>query len=187
MKCLLVQNILLQLEAEVRLPFPFYCLNLNLETSTFSSPWAKTEWAGEERWMARFAQKALAWLTYSAFCSEGLEKEKKRKERSVTGLEQGDTFVWVYLPKKQGEKKWDCVSMAVDTGTLSRRKPLPRKCSRLRRVMLNAPVPLLESLERAQKWTWHVRSSFRLLPLIPLTSGPKALLAVPKVPLLSHP
>ena len=53
--------------------------------------------------------------------------------------------------------------------------------------MLNAPVPLLESLERAQKWTWHVRSSLRLLPLIPLTSGQKALLAVPKVPLLSHP
>ena len=93
----------------------------------------------------------------------------------MTGLEQGDAFVWVYLPRKQGEKKCDCVSVAVDTGTLSRRKPQPKECSRLRQVILNTPVPLLESLERAQKWTWHVRSSLGLLPLIPLTSGQKAL------------
>lgn len=98
-------------------------------------------------------------------------KRKKRKERSMTGLEQGDTFVWVYLPGKQGDKKWDRASVSVDKGTLSRRKPQPKECSCLRWVMLNTPVPLLDSLKCAQKWTWHVRSSLRLLPLIPRTFG----------------
>lgn len=38
----------------------------------------------------------------------GVGKGNKIKERSMTGLEQGDAFVWVYLPRKQ-EKKCDCV------------------------------------------------------------------------------